>query len=269
MQRFFTGHGMTLGLAALAACDLSTCAFGDQDFLNLYFRGAWDALPWTFNATKTLYACHREGINGCLEGRWELPSVRVLHYTMAKPWDLKHPLHKGFERLNTLWWAAFAEPHTLPRVLLKVHLQEKRARREEPGRPDKVEVAEEVAEGVAAEDEAHQGSGLDKRAFDLHAILEKFKAEPQVNGEPEAPPEGAEEGGGELGLSALQEAALAIDALYESDDTAPMHWQDKAQLKKGLRGQVRRLVKDLGLDGWAKLVPQAVEHYAIIHYSKP
>jgi hypothetical protein len=127
-------------LAALAAYDFSTCRFGDQDFLNVYYRGAWDALPWTFNATKTLYACHREGINGCLEGRWELPAVRIVHFTMAKPWDLKHPLHKGFERLNTLWWAAFAEPHTLPRMLLKVHLQEKRARREESARA----VAEEV-----------------------------------------------------------------------------------------------------------------------------
>ena len=62
---------------------------------------------------------------------------------------------------------------------------------------------------------------------------------------------------------------MAIDSLYASDDTAPMHWQDKPQLRKGLRGKVRRLVKDLGLEGWAKQVPQAVEHYAVLHYSKP
>ena len=55
---------------------------------------------------------------------WSLPSVRNLHFTMAKPWDLKHPSHKGFERLNKLWWAAFAEPDTLCRVLLQVHKQE-------------------------------------------------------------------------------------------------------------------------------------------------
>ena len=29
------------------------------------------------------------------------------------------------------------------------------------------------------------------------------------------------------------------------------------------------MVKDLGLEGWAKKVPVAVEHYATIHYSKP
>ena len=38
---------------------------------------------------------------------------------------------------------------------------------------------------------------------------------------------------------------------------------------KGLRGKVRRLVKDLDLDGWAKQVPVAVEQYAVIHYGKP
>ena len=29
------------------------------------------------------------------------------------------------------------------------------------------------------------------------------------------------------------------------------------------------MVKDLSLDGWARQVPVAVEHYAVIHYSKP
>ena len=70
-------------------------------------------------------------------------------------------------------------------------------------------------------------------------------------------------------MTAIQQIALAIDDLYVSDETAPMHWQEKTQLKKGLRGQVRRLVKDLDLEDWAKKVPQAVEQYAVIHYSKP
>eukprot|EP00964_Phaeocystis_antarctica_P125491 scaffold89137_cov69-Phaeocystis_antarctica.AAC.4 len=48
---------------------------------------------------------------------------------MAKPWDLRHPCHKGFERLNQLWHAAYAEPRTLGRTLLQAHLAEKRARR--------------------------------------------------------------------------------------------------------------------------------------------
>ena len=112
---------------ALASVNLSACPFGDQDFLNGYFCGAWTPLPWTYNATKTLYACHRANANGCRDGVWQLQLVRNLHFTMAKPWNLKDPKHQGFERLNKLWWAAFAEPQSLNRVLLQVHLQEKRA----------------------------------------------------------------------------------------------------------------------------------------------
>ena len=133
---------------------------------------------------------------------------------------------------------------------------------------DALDATEEVAKGVVEEDEAHQGSGLNERAFDIHAILEKFQKQPEAVGESEPPSYGSE-GEGVSGLSALQQAALAIDALYTSDETAPYHWQEKNQMKKGLRGQVRRMIKDLGLEGWAKTVPMAVEHYAVIHYSKP
>ena len=141
-----------------------------------------------------------------------------------------------------------------------------------------LDALQDVAEGVQAEDEAHQGSGLHKTAFDLHAILATFtpeQPEPPTTGEPAAPDTGGTTDEAQAyaatssAPSALEQAALAIDALYASDHTAPPHWQDKAQLKKGLRIQVRRLVKDLGLDGWQKQIPQAVEHYAVLHYSKP
>lgn len=134
-----------------------------------------------------------------------------------------------------------------------------------------------VAEDVRAADAAHEGSGLPKRAFDLHALLETFRSEapeapaPSETAEPPPPPYEAG-GNGEAdgpGPSGLERAALAIDALYASDETAPPHWQDKGQLKKDLRGRVRRLVRDLRLEGWAKQVPHAVEQYALLHYRKP
>ena len=131
-----------------------------------------------------------------------------------------------------------------------------------------LDATEEVAREVVEEDEAHQGTGLNERAYGIHAILEKFKGQPKEAAD-RKPPAYKEGEDGEPGLSPLQQAALAIDALYGSDETAPTYWQDKTQMKKGLRGQVRRLVKDLGLEGWAKQVPLAVEHYAVIHYSKP
>ena len=108
----------------------------------------------------------------------------------------------------------------------------------------------------------------------MEAFMPPLEASPSSTHEPYAPPYYPDSGQfcvemSTPPLSPLEQAALAIDALYASDETAPPHWQDKAQLKKGLRGQVRRLVKDIGLDGWAKRVPQAVEHYAVQHYRKP
>ena len=125
--------------AALAASDLSRFAFPDQDFLNEYFSCAWEVLPYTYNATKGMYSAHRRG------GPWDLASVRNLHFTMAKPWDLRHPCHKGYERLNQLWHAAYAEPHTLSRTLLQVHLAEKRAHRLEQQQQQQQQQGEDAA----------------------------------------------------------------------------------------------------------------------------
>ena len=132
-----------------------------------------------------------------------------------------------------------------------------------------LDATEALAREVLAEGEAHKGTGLNERAFGVSAILEKFKAQAPIVAETDRPPYGGRKGDGDAGLTAVQRAALAIDSLYASDETAPLHWQEKAQLKKGLRGKVRSLVKDLDLDDWFKQVPLAVEHYAVIHYSKP
>ncbi|MED5369675.1 MAG: HsdR family type I site-specific deoxyribonuclease [Myxococcota bacterium] len=131
-----------------------------------------------------------------------------------------------------------------------------------------LDFSKQVAQALTTEDQAHQGTGLSERAFSIHAILESFAIQHTVD------PQGDGYKAGdtkptEPKLSALQKAALDIDALYASDESAPPHWQDKSQLRKELRGQVRRLVKGLGLDGWAKEVPSSVEHYALQHYRKP
>ena len=122
-------------LVALAATDLARCPFADQDFLNGYFRNAWAALPWVFNATKGLYASHRTADCTGKPAVWDAQRVRNIHYTMAKPWDLKSPFHKGYEQLNELWWAAYSEPRTLSRVLLKLRMHEKRAASTPPPPP--------------------------------------------------------------------------------------------------------------------------------------
>jgi len=109
---------------ALARCDLSRFPFAEQDFLNLLFRGRWLPLKWEYNASKALFGAHRESV-------WDYAAARVLHYTMAKPWDLRHPCHRGFHKLNTLWLAAFSEPQSISRVLFKLHMEDKRRRRDE------------------------------------------------------------------------------------------------------------------------------------------
>lgn len=132
-------------LVALAATDLSLCPFADQDFLNAYFCGAWTALPWIYNATKGLYASHRadDTSPGGLKAVWDVQQVRNIHYTMAKPWNLRHPCHKGYEQLNEIWWAAFSEPRTLCRMLLKLRMHEKRAKEQQ-------QAGQEVAAGQGA-----------------------------------------------------------------------------------------------------------------------
>jgi len=108
--------------AELARCDLSTFRFAEQDFLNHFFCGGWRALPWVYNATKALYACHRETI-------WDYSQVKNVHYTMAKPWELGHQCNRGYEKLNSLWLTAFSTPDGLCRQLFKLHLEDKRRRR--------------------------------------------------------------------------------------------------------------------------------------------
>jgi hypothetical protein len=122
-----------------------------------------------------------------------------------------------------------------------------------------------LAKEILAEDQAHVGSGLNERAYGIAAILEKFVGPVGVVSEPPPPPYE----GSRAPLSAMHQAAADIDALYTSEATAPPYWQDKTELRKELRGQVRRMIQHLGLEGWQKQVPLEVETYAVIHYSRP
>ena len=78
-----------------------------------------------------------------------MQQVRNIHYTMAKPWDLRHPCHKGYEQLNELWWAAFSEPRTLCRMLLKLRMHEKRAKEQRGQHPSESPVNAQPAAPAA------------------------------------------------------------------------------------------------------------------------
>ncbi|KAJ1626429.1 nucleotide-diphospho-sugar transferase [Pavlovales sp. CCMP2436] len=111
-------------LQELVAADAATLPFAEQDLLNRRYSLKWMPLSVNYNATKGIWLHHRQRPRGpasaptaapevaMAEGELapfelELSSVRNLHYTMAKPWQLRNPLNKGFGQINQLWWDAF------------------------------------------------------------------------------------------------------------------------------------------------------------------
>ncbi|KAJ7225402.1 nucleotide-diphospho-sugar transferase [Mycena pura] len=77
---------------------ISTFTFPDQDLLTTFFHGKWTALPWYYNALKTLRAGHTQ--------LWDDDAVRCLHYILAdKPWFGRSS--KEYKVVNGWWWAQY------------------------------------------------------------------------------------------------------------------------------------------------------------------
>lgn len=77
--------------------------FADQSLLSDLFRGRWVALPYTYNALKTL---RWEGVHDAI---WRGDRVKNVHYILTpKPWedlDQNGDANPGAEE-TTGWWAA-------------------------------------------------------------------------------------------------------------------------------------------------------------------
>ena len=65
----------------------------------------------------------------------------------------------------------------------------------------------------------------------------------------------------------MDRLAQTIDVLYSSSETAPKGWQNRDQLRKELRQQVRLIAHEAGVNAF-KDMPVPVEEYALKHYSK-
>jgi type I restriction enzyme, R subunit len=136
------------------------------------------------------------------------------------------------------------------------------------GQDDAAEILkdlEDLANDLTEEEQAHMKSGLTKTAHGIYKILEAYKAKKQKESAEKTEKKG---GATESTLSKLQIVAAEIDDLYQSDETAPNGWHQKEQMKKELRGTVRRIVHPLskdGLENW-KDIPDKVEQYALKHY---
>jgi lipopolysaccharide biosynthesis glycosyltransferase len=76
--------------------------FADQSLLGDLFSGRWVAIPYTYNALKTL---RREGVHAQI---WRDDEVKNIHYILSpKPWD--ESMGEESEETHTWWWTANQE----------------------------------------------------------------------------------------------------------------------------------------------------------------
>ena len=96
-------------LAELAAVeDLTRYVFAEQDFLNEHFRGRWVALPYVYNALKTLPFQHPD--------LWDPTAVKNIHFIIDKPWESPLDPASRYHALERLWWDVAADlvPRPVP-----------------------------------------------------------------------------------------------------------------------------------------------------------
>ena len=81
--------------------------FPDQDFLNDFFRTRWVAVPWKYNALKTLRYFH--------PSLWSDEDLVILHYIVDKPWDKRIASdgvagHRGRDgETHRRWWRMYED----------------------------------------------------------------------------------------------------------------------------------------------------------------
>lgn len=127
-----------------------------------------------------------------------------------------------------------------------------------------LESMEKAANGLIEEEKAHEKAGLPRTAHDIYLILESFKkhmtsvTEKNLNQNQQSSTLKEKE----PTLSKLEQLALDVCNIYEE---APRLWHQKEQLRRELRGQVRRLAKTVDLEGWKQDIPVRVEEYALRH----
>lgn len=76
--------------------DLTRYVFAEQDFLNAHFRGRWVALPYVYNALKTLPFQH--------PALWDEAAVKNIHFIIDKPWESELDPASRYYALERQWW---------------------------------------------------------------------------------------------------------------------------------------------------------------------
>ena len=125
---------------------------------------------------------------------------------------------------------------------------------------------EKITDDLQEEINSYKKSGLNKKAHGIYKILDAFKVkEEKKENSNEAVAESAPDY--QAKLSKLHLLALEIDELYQSDETAPIGWHMKDQLKRELRQEVRKKILLANLTDW-KQIPIEVESFALKYYVK-
>lgn len=112
---------------------------------------------------------------------------------------------------------------------------------------DKLKMAEELAKDLDAESSAHEGSGLSEVAYGILKVLESYKTDDMVE-------------------DTLQKTAGQVADIY---DATPAMWQEKLELRKSLRQQVRQVIHGGGFTGKSlKALPEDIEEFALKNFIK-
>lgn len=125
---------------------------------------------------------------------------------------------------------------------------------------------EALSSQLDQEDKAYRDSGLNEKAYDILKILEAFRYE--TDSEADDSNNEKSEGLSKEIINKLKEIAKEVEVVYASNDSAPKGWHQMEQLRKELRGTIRRILKPTSLKGWQKDIPNRVEEYALKNFIK-
>lgn len=85
-------------LSALQSPVTATYAFADQSLLSDLFRGRWVALPYIYNALKSL---RWKGVHDAI---WRDENIKNVHYILGpKPWETKD-VHREEDHVTHGWF---------------------------------------------------------------------------------------------------------------------------------------------------------------------
>lgn len=82
--------------------------YGDQGFLNVYFKGKYVSMPSIYNLS--VFLDRTKNYPSIWQHTWD--DAKIVHYTVKKPWDTRNPADRETlaekDALN-YWWKVFDE----------------------------------------------------------------------------------------------------------------------------------------------------------------